>query len=122
MPRTLPRLKAVTLAMTCVAAVLCSAGSAAARPTFGVQGVSPNDSPAALKHRLDVAQRVERAARTFVPRGLGVVFEAQRCRHEEVVRDAGAGGDVAVGVDRDRLHRRGSDVDSDGELRHGGRH
>jgi hypothetical protein len=58
MPRTLPRLKAATLAMTCVAAVLCSAGSASARPTFGIQGLSPNDSPAALQSRLDVAQRV----------------------------------------------------------------
>jgi hypothetical protein len=58
MPQTLPRLKAVTLAMTCVAAVLCSAGSAAARPAFGVQGLSPSDSPAALNSRLDVAQRV----------------------------------------------------------------
>jgi hypothetical protein len=58
MPRTLPRLKAATLAMTCVAAVLCSAGSAAARPTFGIQGLSPSDSPAALQSRLDVAQRV----------------------------------------------------------------
>ena len=71
---------------------------------------------------VDIAKGVERAARTFVPGGRGVVFEAKWCRHEEVVRDAGAGRDVAVGVDRDRLYRRGSDVDSDGELGHGGRH
>jgi polysaccharide biosynthesis protein PslG len=44
--------------MTCVAAVLSSAGSAAARPTFGIQGVSPNDSAASLQSRLEVAQRV----------------------------------------------------------------
>jgi hypothetical protein len=62
------------------------------------------------------------SARAFVPCGLRVVLEAKRRRYEEVVRDTRARRDVAVGVDRDRLHRRRSDVDSDGELRHGGRH
>ena len=47
----------------------------------------------------------------------GVVLEAQRARHVEVVRDARPGDDVAVVVGRDRLHRRRSDVDPDRELR-----
>ena len=57
-----------------------------------------------------------------VPRLRGVVLEPQRRRNEELVRDARPGDDVAVGVGRDRLHRRRSDVDPDRELRHGGRH
>ncbi len=71
---------------------------------------------------VDVAERVEGTARTLVPRVRGVVLEAQRRRHEELVRDARPGDDLAVGVDRDRLDRRGSDVDPDRELRHGRGH
>ena len=33
----------------------------------------------------------------------------------------GAGHDVAVGVGRDRLDRRGADINSDRQLGHGGR-
>ena len=49
-----------------------------------------------------------------------VVLEAQRRRDEELVRDARPGDDVAVGVGRDRFHRRRADIDPDRDVGHGG--
>ena len=73
--------------------------------------IAATDTPRGV----DVAERVERALRPVVPRDRGVVLEPQRARHVELVRDARPRDDVAVGVGRDRLHRRRPDVDPDGD-------
>jgi len=50
----------------------------------------------------DVAERFERAARTFVPRLRGIVFESPRARDMELVGDPGTGDHCAVRIGRNR--------------------
>ncbi|HEY6759980.1 MAG TPA: cellulase family glycosylhydrolase [Baekduia sp.] len=52
------RPRAAIFVVACLAAVLGLSATASARPTFGIQGMWPDESPTTLNHQLDVAQRV----------------------------------------------------------------